>query len=592
MNIIQDRIYRLRTEMEKNGVDAFIITGTDPHASEYMPERWKTRAFISGFNGSFGSVVVTKTEAGLWTDTRYFLQAENELSGSGIKLHKLRVPDAVSIEDWLAASLAPGSVVGIDPQTISLAGFRILELTLAKKNINIRKTDDLLDKIWENRAAIPENPVFDFSVEFSGWSRAEKQKMLAGSLAKNSADLHVVTMLDELAWLFNLRGSDVNYNPVFTGFGLAGESELLLFADQKKISEKLKKQLRNEGIELKEYNSFPMYLEQVQNRKIYIDPSTVNYSVYSSLCGKNAFVEGTSLVAHLKSVKNETELAGFRKTMVRDGVALIKFIYWLKNNVGKIRITEFEAGRKLAELRSEQENFVGESFTPIVGYKAHGAMVHLSVNEQNALEIEPEGILLFDSGGQYLDGTTDITRTVAIGPVTEQQKRDFTIVLKGMIGLSQAEFPYGTKGCHLDILARKTMWENGMNYGHGTGHGIGHFLNVHEGPMAIRQEYNENPIVPGMVLSNEPAFYREGLYGLRTENMMVCVEKQVTEFGRFLAFETLSVCPIDTTLIVKELLDEKELSWLNRYHKKVNQLLKPVLTEDLHDFLEEQTQEI
>lgn len=592
MNTIQDRIFRLRAEMEKIGVDAFIITGTDPHASEYLPERWKTRAFISGFNGSFGSVVVTKTEAGLWTDTRYFLQAENELSGSGINLHKLRVPDAVSLEDWLAVTLAPGSVVGIDPQTISLAGFRILESTLAKKEINIRQTDDLLDKIWENRTAIPGDPAFDFPVKFSGWSRAEKQKMLVGLLAQSNADIHVITMLDELAWIFNLRGSDVNYNPVFTGFGVVGESEMILFADQKKIPQTLKEQLLNEGVDLKEYNSFPKFLEQVQNRKIFVDPSTVNYSVYSSLYEKNIFVEGTSLVAHLKSVKNETELAGFRKTMIRDGVALIKFIYWLKNNVGKIRITEFEAGKKLAELRSEQVNFVGESFTPIVVYKAHGAMVHLSVNEQNALEIEPDGILLFDSGGQYLDGTTDITRTVAIGPVTEQQKRDFTIVLKGMIGLSLAEFPYGTKGCHLDILARKAMWENGMNYGHGTGHGIGHFLNVHEGPMAIRQEYNENLIVPGMVLSNEPAFYREGMYGLRTENMMVCVEKQVTEFGRFLAFETLSVCPIDTTLIVKDLLDEKELNWLNSYHKKVNQLLKPVLTEYLHDFLEELTQEI
>jgi Xaa-Pro aminopeptidase len=578
--------------MEKIGVNAFIITGTDPHASEYLPERWKTRAFISGFNGSFGSVVVTNTEAGLWTDTRYFLQAENELLGSGIKLHKLRVPEAVSMEDWLAAMLAPGSVVGIDPQTISLAGFRMLESILAKKKITIRQTDDLLDKIWENRAALPENPVFDFPVQFSGSGRAEKQKRLAGALAKNNADLHVVTMLDELAWLFNLRGSDVNYNPVFTGFGLAGESEMILFADQKKIPQTLKEQLQHEGIDLKEYTSFPMYLEQVQNRKIYIDSSTVNYSIYNLPFEKNTFVEGTSLVAHLKSVKNETELAGFRKTMIRDGVALIKFIYWLKNNVGKIRITEFEVGKKLAELRSEQENFVGESFTPIVGYKAHGAMVHLSVNEENAFEIESDGILLFDSGGQYLDGTTDITRTVAIGSVTEQQKRDFTIVLKGMIGLTLGEFPYGTKGCHLDILARKAMWENGMNYGHGTGHGIGHFLNVHEGPMAIRQEYNENLIVPGMVLSNEPAFYREGLYGLRTENMMVCVEKQVTEFGRFLAFETLSVCPIDTTLIVKELLDEKELSWLNNYHKNVNQLLKPVLTTDLHDFLDEQTQEI
>jgi Xaa-Pro aminopeptidase len=310
------------------------------------------------------------------------------------------------------------------------------------------------------------------------------------------------------------------------------------------------------------------------------------------LCVENELIEGTSLIAHLKSVKNQTELDGIKQTMIYDGIALIEFLFWLKNSVGKIRMTEFIVGRKLAEFRSKQLNFKGESFAPIVGYKAHGAIVHLSVNEKNALEIEPDGILLFDSGGQYLTGTTDITRTVALGHVTERQKQDFTIVLKGMIGLTLAEFPFGTKGCHLDILARKPLWENGMNYGHGTGHGIGHFLNVHEGPMAIRQEYNDNPIESGMVLSNEPAFYREDEYGIRIENMIVCVEKQVTSFGRFLGFETLSLCPIDTSLIIRPMLTESEINWLNEYHKKVNRLLKPKLANDLHCFLDELTTEI
>jgi Xaa-Pro aminopeptidase len=306
----------------------------------------------------------------------------------------------------------------------------------------------------------------------------------------------------------------------------------------------------------------------------------------------NEIIELASFISLSKARKNKVEINGFREAMKKDGVALVEFLFWLKSNIGKTKITEFEVGRKLAEFRSKQSNFKGESFPPIVGYKSHGAIVHLSVGPDDALDVEPEGILLFDSGGQYLDGTTDITRTVEIGPVTKQQRTDFTLVLKGMISLTIAEFPFGTKGCHLDILARKPLWENGMNYGHGTGHGVGHFLNVHEGPMAIRQEFNEHKIEPGMVMSNEPAFYREGEYGIRTENMMVCVEKGKTEYGQFLGFETLTVCPIDTTLVRTELLNAQEKCWLNNYHKKVNALLKPLLNPDLHVFLDELTKEI
>jgi Xaa-Pro aminopeptidase len=314
--------------------------------------------------------------------------------------------------------------------------------------------------------------------------------------------------------------------------------------------------------------------------------------VYQSLKGKNKIIEETSKVSLAKARKNEVELNGFREAMKKDGIALVRFIHWLKSNLGKQKISEFDIGIKLKEFRAEQSNFKGESFPPIVGYKSHGAIVHLSVGPDNALEVEPEGILLFDSGGQYLDGTTDITRTIALGKVTKKQKTDYTLVLKGMISLSLAEFPYGTKGCHLDILARKPLWENGMNYGHGTGHGVGHFLNVHEGPMSIRQEFNEHKMEPGMVLSNEPAFYREGEYGIRTENMIVCVEKEETEFGRFLGFETLTLCPIDTSLIDLQLLSEKERAWLNQYHEKVNQSLKPLLQKELHPFLDELTQKI
>jgi Xaa-Pro aminopeptidase len=592
MNIVQQRLVALRNEMQNQGLDAWYISGTDPHSNEYLPERWQTRSFISGFTGSFGMVVVTMEEAGLWTDTRYFIQAADQLKDSEITMHKLRVPDAVSPETWLFEKLTYGNRVGIDAQTISVAGYRNLQKVLAEKEIELVKTPDLFETIWENRPQIPLNKIFELETVFAGLSRKEKQSQLAENLQKTGADYHVVSMLDELAWLLNLRGSDINYNPVFTGFGLVGKDENYLFVNKTKIPSELFKKLENEGVCINDYDAFYTFLSEIKGKKIFIDSSTANFSIYNSLKGFNEIIEGTSLISILKSRKNDFELNGFKKAMINDGVALVEFLFWLKSNIGKTKITEYEIGRKLAEFRSKQSNFKGESFTPIVGYKSHGAIVHLSVGPDDAFAVEPDGILLFDSGGQYLDGTTDITRTVALGKVSQQQKTDFTLVLKGMISLTLAEFPTGTKGCHLDILARKPMWENGMNYGHGTGHGVGHFLNVHEGPMAIRQEYNPNAIEPGMVMSNEPAFYREGEYGIRTENMMVCVEKEKTVYGQFLGFETLTVCPIDTTLINMELFSVRERMWLNEYHKKVNELLKPLLKPEFHRFLDELTAEI
>ncbi len=592
MNIIQKRLAALRAEMQNQELDAWYISGTDPHSGEYLPARWQTRSYITGFTGSFGMVVVTANEACLWTDTRYFLQAEEQLNGTGIVMQKLRVPDAVPPELWLAGKLSAGGRVGIDPQTISVTGFRNLQKTLAKKGIELVSTADLFDVIWDDRPQIPKAEIFELDTAFAGFSRLEKQNRIAENLEKFNADYHVVSMLDELAWLNNLRGSDVNYNPVFTGFGLVGKNRNYLFTDWAKLPEDLTGKLEKEGVVVGNYESFYSFLSEIKNKRIFLDPDTTNYLIYDSLVGNNEIVEETSLIAHAKARKNSTEISGFREAMKKDGVALVEFLHWLKSNLGKTRINEFEAGRKLAEFRSKQSNFKGESFNPIVGYKSHGAIVHLSVGPDDAIEIKPEGILLFDSGGQYLEGTTDITRTVALGKVTEQQKTDFTLVLKGMISLTMAVFPIGTKGCHLDILARKPLWENGMNYGHGTGHGVGHFLNVHEGPMAIRQEYNANNIEAGMVMSNEPAFYREGEYGLRTENMMVCVEKETTQFGRFLGFDTLTLCPIDTKLIIPELLSVKEKSWINNYHQKVKEELRPLIRMELHDFLDELTAEI
>jgi Xaa-Pro aminopeptidase len=589
MNEIRLRLKNLRMEMLKQNLDAIYISGTDPHASEYLPDRWKIREYISGFTGSFGIIVITQEEAGLWTDTRYFLQAEDQLRGSGIKMFKLRVLHSVPPEEWLAKKLSAGSKVGIDPHSVNVVVYRNLEVILGEKGISLTKTPDLIDKIWESRPEIPGKMIFEMGISNAGLSRREKRELVIAELKKHNADIHVITTLDELAWMFNLRGSDVEYNPVFTGYGIVGKNEFILFTDKNKVPKDFFARFEKEKISILDYNDFFSYLNELKKKRIFIDPSTANYAVYEALFRGNFIVEGTSEVALLKSLKNPVELEGFREAMKKDGVALIEFLHWLKSSVGNKPVTEYTVGRKLAEFRSRQDGFQGESFPPIVGYKSHGAIVHLVVGPGDALPIEPEGVLLFDSGGQYLQGTTDITRTVALGKVSEQTKKDFTLVLKGMIALASAVFPEGTKGCNLDILARKALWDNGLNYGHGTGHGVGHFLNVHEGPMSIRQEINPVAIEPGMVLSNEPALYRQEKYGIRTENMMVCVEKNETEYGRFLGFETLTLCPIDTRLVEMDMLTAEEQNWINEYHRNVCKKLKPLLEPGLHGFLDELT---
>ncbi len=592
MNEIRQRLKALRMELLRRNLDAWYISGTDPHGSEYLPAMWQTRKFISGFTGSYGVVVVAQEEAALWTDSRYFIQAEEQLKGSGIKLLKLGVPDAVSPETWLSRKLSAGSKVGFDPQTFSVAVYRNLAGSLQRTGIQVVETPDLFDKIWNDRPALPQNPLFDLNIRYTGLSRKEKRDLVVAELKKQDADFQVVTALDELAWLFNLRGSDISYNPVFTGYGVVGRNEWILFVDPLKVSSVLKLQLEKEKVNLMPYDSFFTWIKSVRGKKVFLDPHTSNYVVYSSLQEDNQLVEGVSRIALMKIQKNQVELNGFYEAMKKDGVAMVGFLYWLHQNIGKMDITEFTAGKKLADFRSQQEDFVGESFAPVTGYKEHGAIVHLNVNEEDALKLKAEGMLLFDSGGQYLQGTTDVTRTVALGRVSAQEKRDYTLVLKGMIALSKVIFPSGTKGCNIDVLARMALWENGLNYGHGTGHGVGHFLNVHEGPVSIRQELNDVALLPGMVLSNEPGLYREGKYGIRTENMMVCVEKRESEFGKFLGFSTLTLCPIDTSLIDTGMLSDGEKQWLNNYHVQVRNELKPMLSSELEEFLAELTREI
>lgn len=584
--LIKDRLIALRTTMRHAGIDAYLIYGTDPHLSEYVPARWQTRPFISGFTGSAGMVIVSLHKAALWTDSRYFLQAENQLSGTGIELMKMRTPGYPDAVQWLRHNLTQGATVGTDEWCISVNQFARLKNDLEGSGIKLQNTGDLTADIWPDRPALPLNPVYEHELAYAGRSRADKKAAICAELEHLGANLQIITALDDLAWTFNLRGSDVDYNPVFVAWASISAAQTTLFADRRKLSGELQQKLEAEGIRMEDYSSLTEHLNKLPHgTRLLIDADRTSQAIVNHLPDHCIRVEGLSVPCRLKALKSREEINHIREAMRKDGVAMVEFLYWIKQNIGKLPMTEYTVAEKLNELRSVQPGFKGISFYPIVGYKEHGAIVHLHVTEDDALPIAADGFLLFDSGGQYLDGTTDVTRTIALAPLTERQKTDFTVVLKGMIALTLAKFPVNTRGYHLDILARKDMWKHGLNYGHGTGHGVGYFLNVHEGPMAIRQELNDRPMEAGMVLSNEPALYRQGEYGLRTENMMVCVEDESTEFGNFLSFDTLTLCPIDIQAIESGLLSPEEKNWLNDYHQQVYNELAPRLSDELKAFL-------
>jgi len=588
--LIKKRIGDLRTEMQKKGLDAYVIYGTDPHISEYIPARWQTRSFISGFTGSAGMVIVGREKAALWTDSRYFLQAEEQLSETGIELVKMRTPGHPEPHEWLKSNLKAGDCVGTDEWCSSVTQFRTMQKNLEQSTIFVKEAGDLLDKIWSDRPTLPGSAVYEHELKFACTDRKVKIETICDELEKSGANLQIITALDDLAWTFNLRGSDVECNPVFLAYASISREESILFIENGKLSPELKTRLESEGIQIKEYNEITNFLRQLPDTaRILVDPDRTNHAILKNIPDHCKVIEGLSVPCKLKAIKSEDEIRNIRQAMRKDGVAMLEFLFWLKNNLGKIPVTEYTVAEKLIEFRTKQLEYKGISFFPIVGYKEHGAIVHFHVTEENALPIDQNGFLLFDSGGQYLDGTTDITRTVALSELTAKQKTDFTLVLKGMISLTLAKFPVNTRGYHLDILARKELWQHGLNYGHGTGHGVGYFLNVHEGPMSIRQEFNDRSIEAGMVLSNEPAFYRLGEYGLRTENMIVCVKDETTEFGDFLRFDTLTLCPIDTKAIDKSLMNREEIEWINGYHHWVFDELEPLVGQDLKVFLKDLT---
>ena len=591
--LIKERISALRSKMQHAGIEAYIIYGTDPHLSEYLPAHWQTRPFISGFTGSAGMVIISSEKAALWTDSRYFLQAEEQIQDTGIDLVKMRTPGYPEPADWLIQNLKSGDTVGTDESCISVSQFRAMLQKLDQSGIILKESGDLLNEIWTDRPPLPDSEIYEHELRFACTNRETKIESIRNELEKTGADLQIITALDDLAWTFNLRGTDVECNPVFMAYAAILKGETLLFSEDKKLPSELKIKLETEGIQIRAYRELAYFLRHLPTRtRVLLDPDRTNQSILKNIPDHCAIIESLSVPCKLKAIKSEAEISNIRQAMKKDGVAMVGFLFWLENNLGKIPVTEYTVAEKLTEFRAKQPDFKGISFFPIVGYKEHGAIVHFHVSEGNALPIEKDGFLLYDSGGQYLDGTTDITRTIALSELTDQQKTDFTLVLKGMISLTLAKFPLNTRGYHLDILARKDMWQHGLNYGHGTGHGVGYFLNVHEGPMSIRQEFNDRVIEAGMVLSNEPALYRLGEYGIRTENMIVCVKDKPTEFGSFLRFDTLTLCPIDTKAIDKNLLNPEEIEWLNSYHQKVFDELSPLVGEELEIFLKEITMTI
>lgn len=569
MEQIRNRISLLRNIMKQHDISACIIPGTDPHASEYIADCWKFREWISGFDGSAGTVVVTLTSAGLWTDSRYFLYATEQLEGTGIELMKQGFAETLDIVPWLVKKLEVGDKVTVNAQMFSFNAFSTMKNELYTSRIQLVSID-LLAEVWTNRPAMPSNPFFIFETKFSGKTTLEKLNLLRTEMKKAYTDIFIISALDDIAWLFNIRGNDVNYNPVVIAYALIDNNKATLFIAPEKITPETKLYLKNEGVTVANYLEIYNELTKLpSSTTVLIDGAKLNQALFESLPAGCIKRNAMSPIFKLKSVKNDVEMAGVRCAMHKDAVALTRFFIWLEENVAKGNLSEVSISHKLREFRSEQENFVGESFGTIAGYAEHGAIVHYNASSTSDAKLKEENILLLDSGGQYLDGTTDITRTIALGTPTKQQKIDNTLVLKGHIALATVQFPEGTRGSQLDILARKAMWDLGLNYGHGTGHGVGHFLCVHEGPQSIRMDENPTVLQPGMMLSNEPGLYRTKEYGIRIENIVQVVLAQKTEFGQFLQFETLTLFPIDQKLIDWDMMTDVEIQWLNNYHKKV-----------------------
>ena len=594
MQTINERLVALRRWMKENALTAFIFPSSDPHDSEYVADHWKTREWISGFSGSAGTAVVTLQHAALWTDSRYFIAAAKELAGSEYQLMKERMAGTPSISEWLASELAEyeNPIVGVDGSVNTYADVADLKQSLATKgNMLVRCTDDPMDVLWHDRPVIPNNKVCLHPLKYAGETTESKLSRIRESLVKQGAVGLLVTALDEIAWVLNLRGSDVHCNPVFLSYLLISSNNATLYINREKLPEDVCEYLSTENIDVEEYESVENGLKKYTGKSLLIDVHSTNYTLSTAVDSDKIHV-GTSPIPMMKAIKNKVEQDGFRAAMLRDGVAMVKFLAWIKGAVEAGGQTEITLADRLEALRTEQQHFKGISFDTIVGYEAHGAIVHYEATPETDIPIEPHGFVLIDSGAQYEDGTTDITRTIALGELTDEQRQVYTLVLKGHIQLDLCRFPSGACGSQIDAIAREPMWREGYNYLHGTGHGVGSYLNVHEGPHQIRMEWRPAPLQAGMTVTNEPGLYLEGKFGVRIENTLLIVPAETTDFGDFLKFETLTLAPIDTTPIVLDLLTEEERLWINNYHRRVFESLSPYLAGHERKWLEEATRSI
>ena len=593
MHSSAEKLADLRNLMKNNDIDVYIIPSADPHLTEYIPEYWRIVSWLTGFTGSAATVVVTDTFAGLWTDSRYFIQAESQLKSSGFVHMKPALPGSEDFIYWIACNVNSGSKLALDGRIFSIDRTKKIEKASAGKNISFDFNCDLISGLWIDRPQMPNTPAFDHPVIFCGKQRSFKIAEVREQMRLKGVDYHLLTSIDDIMWLLNIRGNDTKYSPLLMSYVIAGKEQTLLFTEESKIPLKLASELDRLEIVMLHYEEIAGILSTLSpDATILLNPLTTSATLFNSIPHGMEIIEDVTIPARLKAVKNKVEIENIGRAMIKDGVALTNFFYWLEQSNGSETLSELSLVEKLNGLRSEGENYLGPSFSTIVAYNQNGALPHYSATTGSDKVIGSDGILLIDSGGQYLDGTTDITRTISTGRPTERQKRDFTLVLKGTINLAMAKFPVGTKGYQLDMIARKALWEDGLNYGHGTGHGVGFCLNVHEGPQSIGPGSgtdSKTSIEPGMLISDEPAIYREGEYGIRIENLILCSEDKETEFGKFLKFDTVSLCYIDKSLIDISLLDQKEIEWLNSYHDKVYEKLGPYLNSEEKEWLKNKT---
>lgn len=594
---VKDRIAALRSLMSKKGIDAYLVMTDDFHGSEYVGDYFKCRKYITGFTGSAGYAVIMQDMAGLWTDGRYFIQAASQLEGSGITLFKAGQPDVPTLNEFLADKLTDGMTLGFDGRTVSAADADALQSLLGSKNVRLASEEDLVGEIWEDRPELSCEPVMELDIRWTGRSRAEKCAQIREEMKKNGADVFVLTSLDDIAWLLNIRGNDIHCCPVVLAYLVMTEEEICLFANETAFSEEIRSNLSKDGVALLPYHEIYTYMQNIQkDKRILLSKRKTNSRLVSCIPSDAVILDVDNLTFLPKAVKNPIEAANERIAHIKDGVAVTKFIYWLKKNVGKERITELSAAEKLLSLRQAQENFIEESFDPIIAYGAHGAIVHYSATTETDAVLQPKGMVLADTGGHYLEGTTDITRTIVLGEVTDKEKKYFTAVLRGNLNLAAAKFKYGCTGLNLDYIARSPLWEMGEDYNHGTGHGVGYLLNVHEGPNGFR--WKDIPSSPqpvfeeGMITSDEPGYYLENEFGIRLENLILCKKAEKTEFGQFMCFETLTMVPFDLEAVEPKLMSVRERELLNAYHRQVWKNISPYLDEDERIWLKEATREI